>query len=121
MAAAVVHPRRAAVDGHFTLCRPATSLKPAPLDAADLIIHVQPRAAATEVVGPHGDAIKVRVAAPPVDGAANEELVRFLAERFGMRRADVSIVRGVTGRRKTIRIAGMKGTEARERLLAKSW
>jgi uncharacterized protein YggU (UPF0235/DUF167 family) len=38
-----------------------------------------------------------------------------------MRRADVSIVRGVTGRRKTIRIAGMKGTEARERLLAKSW
>lgn len=84
---------------------------------ADLVIHVQPRAAATEVVGPHGDAIKVRLAAPPVDGAANEELVRFLAERLGVRRSEVSIVRGTTARRKVVRIAGMSAAHARNRLL----
>lgn len=84
------------------------------------MIHVQPRAAATEVVGPHGDAIKVRLAAPPVDGAANEELVRFLAERLGVRQSEVSIVRGLSGRRKAVRIAGMTASVARERLLAKS-
>ena len=50
---------------------------------ARLIVHVQPRAKRSEVVGRHGDAIKVRLAAPPVDGAANEELVRFLAEALG--------------------------------------
>jgi hypothetical protein len=90
------------------------------LNPADLVVHVQPRAAATEVVGPHGDAIKVLLAAPPVDGAANEELVRFLAERLGARRSEVSIVRGLSGRRKTVRIAGLTGDVARERLLARS-
>lgn len=90
------------------------------LNPTDLVIHVQPRAAATEVVGPHGDAIKVRLAAPPVDGAANEELVRFLAERLGVRRSEVSIVRGRSARRKAVRIAGMTGDAARERLLGQS-
>ena len=83
----------------------------------DLIVHVQPRATRTTVVGAHGDAIKIRLAAPPVDGAANEALVRFLAERLGVRPSDVTIVRGLTGRRKTIRIAGMTAVIARDRLL----
>jgi len=84
-----------------------------------LVIHVQPRAKRTAVDGEHGDAIKIRLAAPPVDGAANEELVRFLAERLGVRRADLTIVRGATGRRKTVRIAGMTAAAARDRLLRK--
>ena len=84
---------------------------------ADLVIHVQPRATRTAVVGAHGDAIKIRLAAPPVDGAANEALVRFLAERLGVRPSDVTIVRGVTGRRKVVRVAGMTTAAARDRLL----
>jgi uncharacterized protein (TIGR00251 family) len=83
-----------------------------------LVIHVQPRAKRTAVAGEHGDAIRIRLAAPPVDGAANAELVRFLAERLGVRRADVTIVSGATARRKGVRIAGVTAAAARERLLA---
>jgi len=90
----------------------------APLNPGDLIVHVQPRAKRTAVVGEHGDAIKIRLAAPPVDGAANQELVRFLAERLGVRRSDVAIVRGGTGRRKTVRIVGMTASVARDQLLS---
>ena len=82
-----------------------------------LVIHVVPRAARTEVVGPHGDAIRVRLAAPPVDGAANEELVRFLAERLGVTRRSITIASGATARRKTVRIAGLAPAAARDRLL----
>lgn len=82
-----------------------------------LVIHVVPRAARTEVVGPHGDAIKVRLAAPPVDGAANEELVRFLAAQLGVTRRSIEIVSGATGRRKTVRIAGLTAAAGRARLL----
>jgi uncharacterized protein (TIGR00251 family) len=68
------------------------------------------------VVGRHGDAIKIRLRAPPVDGAANEELVRFLAERLGVPRASVRIVSGTTGRRKRIEVTGLD-PEAAKRLL----
>jgi uncharacterized protein (TIGR00251 family) len=71
-------------------------------------IHVQPRAKTTEVVGWHGDAIKIRVAALPVDSAANEALVRFLAERLKVPRAAVTVVGGATGRRKRVAIEGME-------------
>ena len=66
------------------------------------MFHVQPRAKKTEVVGWHGDAIKVRLKAPPVDGAANEELVRFVAERLCVPRSAVRIVSGRTSRRKRL-------------------
>lgn len=67
-----------------------------------IVFHVQPRAQRTEVVGWHGDAIKVRLKAPPVDGAANEELVRFVAQRLGVSRSAVRIVSGRTSRRKRL-------------------
>lgn len=70
-------------------------------------MHVVPRARTTDVAGRHGDALKIRLAAPPVDGAANEELVRFLAERLAVPRSAVTIAAGHTGRRKTVRIAGV--------------
>ena len=71
-----------------------------------LSIHVQPKARRTEVVGWHGDAIKIRVAAPPVDGAANEELRRFLGEELGVPKSAVTIGAGATGRRKRVEIEG---------------
>ena len=67
-----------------------------------IVFHVQPRAKRTEVVGWHGDAVKVRLKAPPVDGAANEELVRFVADRLGVPRSAVRIVSGRTSRRKRL-------------------
>ncbi len=74
---------------------------------ATLVVHVAPRARATGVAGRHGDAIKIRIAAPPVDGAANAELLRFLAERLGVPRGAVAIVSGAGARRKTVEIAGL--------------
>ncbi|PYO68049.1 MAG: hypothetical protein DMD71_06600 [Gemmatimonadetes bacterium] len=64
----------------------------------------------------HGDAVKLRLAAPPVEGAANAELVRFLAERLGVPRAAVTIAAGHAGRRKTVTIEGVE-TAAAVRLL----
>ena len=69
-----------------------------------LTVHAQPGAKRTEVAGVHGDALKIRVASPPVEGKANEELRRFLADAFGVPVRNVALVRGETGRRKTLRI-----------------
>ena len=70
-----------------------------------LTLHVQPGAKRTEVAGKHGDALKIRLAAPPVDGKANEELLRYLADVFGVSRRNVMLVRGDSSRRKVVRIA----------------
>jgi len=77
------------------------------LSAVRIIVHVAPRARRTEVAGRHGDGIRVRIAAPPVNGAANAELTRFLAERLGVPRRAVAIVSGTGGRRKIVEIAGL--------------
>jgi uncharacterized protein (TIGR00251 family) len=83
---------------------------------ARLKVLVQPRASKTVVVGIHGDSIKIRIAAPPVDGAANEELIRFLAERLGVPRSAVTITSGQTGRRKVVNVDGITAAEAAQRL-----
>ena len=69
-----------------------------------LQIHAQPGAARTELAGIHGDAIRIRVAAPPVGGKANSVLLRFLADAFGVPPRKVTLVRGDRGRRKAVRI-----------------
>jgi hypothetical protein len=73
-------------------------------DALVLALHVQPRARADAVVGVHGDRIKVRLAAAPVDGAANAALLRFLAAEFGVTRSEVRLIAGASARAKTVRI-----------------
>jgi uncharacterized protein (TIGR00251 family) len=83
---------------------------------ARLVVHVAPRARASAVAGRYGDAIRIRIAAPPADGAANAELVRFLAARLGVPPGAVAIVRGATARRKIVEIAGL-GTDAARRAL----
>jgi hypothetical protein len=80
------------------------------------VLHIVPRAATTALAGRHGDALKIKIAAPPVDGAANEELIRFLAERLGVPRNTIAITAGESSRRKTVAIAGME-TAAALRLL----
>lgn len=77
-----------------------------------LTVHVVPRAKATEVAGRHGNAVKIRLAAPPVNGAANDELVRFLAERLGVPRSAVTITAGHAGRRKSVKITGIETAAA---------
>ena len=68
-------------------------------------VRVVPRASRSEVVGLHDGALKIRIAAPPVDGAANAELVRALAKSLGVSQSEVEILRGHTGRSKAIRVS----------------
>lgn len=76
-------------------------------DGVTLACHVQPGARRSEVVGFHGDALKIKIAAPPVDGAANEELARFVAEKLGVRGSAVSLLKGATSRQKVLLIKGV--------------
>jgi len=78
---------------------------------------VQPRASRTRVAGEHGGRLKIQLAAPPVDGEANAALVEFLAGALGVRRAEVAILRGEAGRRKTVRVAGASAAAAEAALL----
>jgi len=82
-------------------------------------VRVVPRARKSEIAGLLGKALKVRLAAPPVEGAANKALVAvaFLAQRLGVRRAQVQIVSGQTSREKLVAVEGVGLREARERLL----
>jgi len=83
---------------------------------ARLHIRVQPRASRTEVAGLHGDAIKLRVAAPPVEGAANEKVIRFLADVLDVGRQQITIASGLAGRKKTVHVSGIDAATARDRL-----
>ena len=73
-------------------------------DALILALHVQPGAKRTEVGGVHGEALKLRLAAPPVDGKANAALLRFLADAFGVPLRNVALLRGEASRAKQVRI-----------------
>jgi uncharacterized protein (TIGR00251 family) len=73
---------------------------------AVLTIHIQPKSSTTECVGLHGNAIKIRVAAPPVDGAANDELIRFLACQLSTPVTSVQIQSGASGRHKRVLVKG---------------
>ena len=81
-------------------------------------LHIVPRAKSTEIAGVHGDAVRVRVAAPPADGAANTELLRFLADRLGVPKGKVRIVAGALGRRKVIEVEGLGDDAVRLKLTA---
>ncbi len=70
-------------------------------------VKVLPRASRAAFAGVEGDSVKVRLNAPPVEGRANQALVKFLAEALGVRQADVEIVRGETARHKLVRVRGV--------------
>lgn len=72
-----------------------------------LAVRVQPRASRSGIAGWHGEALRVRLQAPPVDGAANAALVRLLAEALGLPRERVRLLQGTASRAKTVEIAGL--------------
>ena len=81
-----------------------------------LAIKLQPRAASTEIGPVLGNELKIKVTAPPVDAAANEALVRFLADRLGCPRGAVRLVRGQTSRHKIVAVTGLSAALAAARL-----
>lgn len=84
--------------------------------AVTIRIKVQPRASRTEIVGEHDGAIKLRVAAPPIDGKANEECRRFLAKLFDVSATSVEIISGDSSRDKVIRISSISARRVLEAL-----
>ena len=74
-------------------------------DTLTLHLHLQPKAKKDEIVGPHGDALKIRITAPPVDGKANAHLLKFLARLFGVRQAQVQLLSGESSRQKRVAIS----------------
>lgn len=70
-------------------------------------IRVLPRSSKCELAGLHGDALKIRITAPPVEGRANEECIRFLSSLFGVKRADIAIAAGRTSKNKRVTVAGL--------------
>ncbi|MES2695314.1 MAG: DUF167 domain-containing protein [Verrucomicrobiota bacterium] len=101
--------------------KPAPSGTPTPAAPAAprsciLTIKAIPNAPRSEVVGWLGDALKIKVHAPPVEGRANDALCEFLADTLGLSRRAVTVLRGDTSRQKTLRIEGLTFAEARTRL-----
>ena len=81
-----------------------------------IAVHVQPRAGRTQITGRHGDALKIRVAAPPVEGRATEAARVALAAALGVPDATVTLVAGERSRLKRFRVAGLSAAEARVRV-----
>jgi uncharacterized protein (TIGR00251 family) len=78
-----------------------------------LAVRVQPRASRSEVVGAYGDGLKVRLMAPPVEGAANEELVELLARTFAVARRSIRILAGERSRSKIVELEGITDGDVR--------
>lgn len=85
-------------------------------DGVTLFVKAQPRANMNEIVGVHGAELRIKVTAPPVDSAANEALVRFIADELNLPRNQVQLTRGATARHKAIKIFGLKAVEVKARL-----
>jgi uncharacterized protein (TIGR00251 family) len=85
-------------------------------ETATVAVHVLPRASREGVAGLAGDAVRIRLTAPPLENRANEALVRFLAGALGVPRLRVEIVSGLRGRRKVVRVAGISREDIFRRL-----
>jgi len=80
-------------------------------------VRVVPRASRSEIAGALDGALKVRLASPPVDGAANAELIRLLAKTFGVAKSDVEIASGRTSKTKQVRISNLSAERFREQIV----
>ena len=82
-------------------------------DGGILNLRIVPRASKNAIQGEHGDALKIRLCAPPVDGAANSALVEFLAETFSLPRARVQLLSGAASRNKRVLLAGLPAAKVK--------
>ncbi|SRR6266511_4920826 len=89
-------------------------------DGALVSLKVQPRASINEIGEPLGGELRIRIAAPPVDSAANDALVRFLAEQLGCPRNQVQLIRGQTSRHKVVQLQGISAADALAKLVPQS-
>lgn len=87
-------------------------------DSCVLSIHVQPGARGAGVVGEHGDALKIRIDSPPIEGRANQALIAFLASRLGLAKGAVTLLSGESSRRKRVVVTGLPAAELLRRLNA---
>jgi hypothetical protein len=94
----------------------AAAVASVPSGGALLRVHVQPGAKRSEIAGLAGDAVKVRIAAPPVDGKANGALLDFLAASLGVRKSAMTLARGAACRQKVVRVDGLAAAEVAARL-----
>ena len=85
-------------------------------DAVVLTLHIQPGAKRTECAGLHGEALKIRLAAPPVDGKANEALIAFLSKTLGVSKSSAELISGETSRAKRVRVDGVDAAAVRRAL-----
>lgn len=85
-------------------------------EGVELTVWVQPGAQRTGIVGHHGDAVKIRVAAQAKEGLANKALVELLAESLGISKTQIQIVRGEKSRKKTVLIRGLNGEDLKRKL-----
>ncbi|MGH9765545.1 MAG: DUF167 domain-containing protein, partial [Blastocatellia bacterium] len=76
-------------------------------------IRVQPRASRSEIVGEHDGSLKVKVTAPPLDGRANDECVKLIADTLKVQRGSIEIIAGETSRTKVVRVKGVTGEQAK--------
>ena len=77
------------------------------VESVSIDVYVQPRASKTEISGMHDGRLRIRLAAAPVEGAANAELVSFIAGKLGIAKSRVRVVAGLASRRKVVRIEGL--------------
>jgi len=88
-------------------------------DGLTITVYVQPRSAKTAIVGSHGDALKIKLTAPPVGGAANKQCIQVLAKALGLPKSALTITGGQTSRQKKIRIqTGLLGLKTLKNKLA---
>ena len=78
-------------------------------DGLTLKIKVEPRSSRAGIIGPYGDALKIKLTSPPVEGKANKELIEVLAKEFGIHKKDVEIIMGKNSSNKVVRLIGVNG------------
>ncbi len=110
--------RRSGASSSPAADRPRAPLVSTAAGGARVAVRVHPRARRNRVAGTLGDALKVEVTAAPQDGAANEAVVRLIAEIVAVPRAAVRVIAGLSSRSKTVEIAGLSAAAVADRLVA---
>ncbi|MGZ3768829.1 MAG: DUF167 domain-containing protein [Bdellovibrio sp.] len=83
-------------------------------------LFIQPKSSKNEIIGPHNGEIKIKITSPPIDGRANEGLIEFLSDHFDVPKRNVVLVKGDTGRHKTVDLLGVDESKAKELLKIQS-